>query len=456
MKQQETEIREAIARMVKELYDLRHSQERFVPGQSPVLYSGRVYDEKEMQSLVSAAVDFWLTLGPWGDKFEAQLAEFLGLKHAILANSGSSANLLALAALTSPKLKERRLSPGDEVITVAASFPTTINPIIQYGLVPVFVDIELGTYNIDASQVEQAVSRRTKAITVAHTLGNPFDLNAVLEIARKYNLYVIEDTCDALGSTYDGRLVGTFGHLSTYSFYPAHHITMGEGGAVATNSGKLAWIVRSFRDWGRDCWCDPGEDDVCRRRFDYQLGSLPQGYDHKYIYTHIGYNLKPLDLQAAIGVEQLRKLPSFIEARKRNFRRLYEGLKGYDHYLMLPRATPKSDPAWFGFPITVREDAPFTRRELVGFLETRKVATRSVFAGNILRHPAYQDVKYRVLGSLKNTDLVMNNTFFIGVYPGLNDEKIDYVLSVFDLFMTGRPPRLSRAVGPTVEADPQG
>jgi CDP-6-deoxy-D-xylo-4-hexulose-3-dehydrase len=431
----EREIRDSIAQLVKQLYELRHRQERFVPGESPVLYAGRVHDEREMQALVDCALDFWLTLGRYGANFEKSLADFLGTKHVVMTNSGSSANLLALSSLSSPMLKERRLRPGDEVITVAASFPTTVSPIIQNGLVPVFLDVELGTYNIDTSLLEEAIGKRTRAIFAAHTMGNPFDLDTVMRVAEKHSLFVIEDACDALGSSYDGRMVGTFGHLSTYSFYPAHHITTGEGGAVATMSGKLAWIVRSFRDWGRDCWCDPGEDDACRRRFSYQLGSLPYGYDHKYIYRHIGYNLKPLDLQAAIGVEQLRKLPNFMAARERNFQRLYRGLQRYEGYLILPRALPKADPCWFGFLITVREEAPFGRNHLVNFLEAHKVATRGLFAGNLLRHPAYQEVPHRVVGSLQNTDFVMANTFFIGVYPGLDDAKIDYMLSVFDRFM---------------------
>ncbi len=437
MTERENEIRAEIAARVRELYELRKSREAFHPGVSPVLYSGRVYDAAEMQALVDSALDFWLTLGPNGDEFERRLAEFLGVKHAIMVNSGSSANLLAVSALTSDKLK-RPLRPGDEVITVAASFPTTVNPIVQNGLTPVFVDIELGTYNLDTSKLEAAISDRTRAVVVAHTLGNPFDLEAVLRVVQKHDLYLIEDTCDALGSRYDGRLVGSFGHLSTYSFYPAHHITTGEGGAVATNSGKLAWIVRSFRDWGRDCWCEPGEDDVCGKRFAYQLGTLPRGYDHKYTYTHIGYNLKPLDLQAAIGIRQLKKLPDFIERRKRNFQRLYQGLEAYSRYLILPQAEAKADPAWFGFLITVRPEAGFSKNELVEYLEGHKVATRGVFAGNLIRHPAYKNVPHRIVGDLKNTDYLMNNTFFVGVYPGLDEAKVDYMLSVFHEFMAAR------------------
>ncbi len=435
----EKEIRAKISAQVKELYELRKSREGFTPGVSPVPYSGRVYDADEMQALVDSSLDFWLTLGPHGDEFERQLAEFLGVKHVVMTNSGSSANLLALSSLTSPKLKHP-LRPRDEVITVAASFPTTVNPIVQNGLIPVFVDIELGTYNPDISKLEKAISERTRAIFLAHSLGNPFDLEAVLRLVEKYDLYLVEDACDALGSRYDGRMVGSFGDLSTFSFYPAHHITTGEGGAVATNSGKLAWVVRSFRDWGRDCWCAPGEDDVCRKRFNYQLGSLPHGYDHKFTYTHIGYNLKPLDLQAAIGVQQLKKLPQFIECRNRNFRRLYQGLQRYKRQMILPQAAPKADPAWFGFLITIRPDAGFSKNELVDFLEMNKVVTRGLFAGNLIRHPAYQDVQYRVVDSLTNTDYVMSNTFFVGVYPGLDDTKVDYMLSIFDSFMATHAP----------------
>ncbi len=434
MDEQEKRIRASISAQVKELYELRRSKERFTPGVSPVPYSGRVYDAEEMRALVDSSLDFWLTLGPNGEEFERRFAEFLGVKHVIMTNSGSSANLLALSALTSPKLK-RPLQPGEEVITMAASFPTTVNPIVQNGLVPVFVDVEPGTYNLDTAKLEEAISERTRAIFVAHTLGNPFDLEAVLRVAAEHDLYVIEDACDALGSRYDSKMVGSFGNLSTFSFYPAHQMTTGEGGAVATDSGKLAWIVRSFRDWGRDCWCEPGQDDVCRKRFSYQLGSLPHGYDHKYIYTHIGYNLKPLDLQAVIGIQQLTKLPHFIECRKRNFQRLYQGLQRYSRQLMLPQAAPKADPAWFGFLITIRPDAGFSKNELVDFLEKHKVATRGLFAGNLIRHPAYRNVQYRVVDSLKNTDYIMNNTFFIGVYPGLDDPKVDYMLSVFDKFM---------------------
>ncbi len=357
------------------------------------------------------------------------------MRHAILCNSGSSANLLALSALTSPKLNERQLRPCDEVITLAAGFPTTVNPILQNLLMPVFLDIELGTYNVNVALLETAVSSRTKAIMIAHTLGNPFNLDAVLEVANKHNLWLIEDNCDAVGSTYNGRLTGSFGHLSTVSFYPAHHITMGEGGCVLTNRAKLKKLVESFRDWGRDCWCAPGVANTCGKRFGWQLGDLPEGYDHKYIYSHIGYNLKMTDMQAAVGVAQLDKLPSFIATRKQNWQLLYDGLKRYEEFFVLPEATPNSDPSWFGFLLTVRPDAPFSRNELVQYLEANQVATRLLFSGNITRQPAYQNIPYRVVGDLTNTDTVMNQTFWIGVYPRINLEMIAYVLSVFAKFL---------------------
>lgn len=433
----EKKIREEIFDKVRELYRLRKAGEKFIPGQSPVPYAGRIYDEREMISLVDSSLDFWLTLGRYGNRFEKEFAEFLGAREVILANSGSSANLLAMTALTSPKLGQKRLRPGDEVITLAAGFPTTVNPIVQNGLVPVFVDIKPGTYNIDTELLEGAVTEKTKAIFIAHTLGNPFDLGRVMEIAKKNGLFLIEDVCDALGSTYNGKYAGTFGDLATFSFYPAHHITMGEGGAVVTPDVELANIVRSLRDWGRDCWCKSGCDDSCAKRFKWKLGDLPSGYDHKYIYSHIGYNLKPVDMQPAIGVEQLKKLPDFIEKRRENFKMLYEALKGFERFFILPEATENSDPSWFGFIITVREDAPFSRDDIVGFLEDKKIATRPLFAGNILRHPAYSDVEHRVYGKLANTDIVMERAFWIGVYPGIDREKMDYILTAFNEFMLG-------------------
>jgi CDP-6-deoxy-D-xylo-4-hexulose-3-dehydrase len=364
-------LRERILELVSEFHDAEFAGGSFVPGETPVPVSGRVFDADELLNLVDSSLDFWLTTGRYAKQFELRFAKIVGVRHALLCNSGSSANLLAVSALTSKKLGDRRLRPGDEVITVAAGFPTTLNPIVLNGLVPVFVDVELGTYNLDPSQLEAAVGPRTRAIIAAHTLGNPFDLDAVLALAKKHDLWVIEDNCDALGATYDGKPTGSFGDFGTLSFYPAHHITMGEGGAVLTNRPQLKLLVESFRDWGRDCWCEPGEDDTCGLRFDYQLGSLPRGYDHKYIYSHVGYNLKVTDMQAAVGVAQLDKLPDFVAARKRNFAQLHEGLRPFEDVFLLPRATERSDPSWFGFPITIRDDATFDRRELIDHLERR-------------------------------------------------------------------------------------
>ncbi|MBT9139126.1 MAG: GDP-4-keto-6-deoxy-D-mannose-3-dehydratase / pyridoxamine-phosphate transaminase [Syntrophomonadaceae bacterium] len=403
----------------------------FVPGKSRIPYAGRVYDEEEMINLVDSALDFWLTVGRFAKQFEEEFAKFLGVKHLILTNSGSSANLLAISALTSPKLGERRLKHGDEVITTACAFPTTVNPIIQNNLIPVFVDVDVGTYNIQADKIEEALSEKTKAIFLAHALGNPFDLDKVMSIAQKYNLWVIEDTCDALGSKYKGKYTGTFGHVATFSFYPAHHITMGEGGAVLTSSPVLNKLVTSFRDWGRDCWCEPGKDNTCGKRFDWQLGDLPYGYDHKYIYSHVGYNLKLTDMQAAVGVAQLKKLPEFIEARRCNFQTLYEGLRDLEEFFILPEATPNSNPSWFGFPLAVRPEAPFTRSQVVQYLEKQKIATRLLFGGNLVRQPAYRDVRHRVIGYLKNSDFVMNHVFWIGVYPGLSQAMLEYILDCF-------------------------
>lgn len=427
-------LRQQILALVQEYYEAEHSQATFSPGESVVPVSGRMFDAAEMVNLVDSSLEFWLTTGRYAAQFEREFAQWMGVRHAILCNSGSSANLLALSALTSPKLGERQLLPGDEVITVAAGFPTTVNPIVQNHLTPVFLDIELGTYNVNVELLEAAVSPRTKAIMIAHTLGNPFDLDAVLAVANKHNLWLIEDNCDAVGATYNGRLTGSFGHLATVSFYPAHHITMGEGGCVLTRHSQLKKLVESFRDWGRDCWCDPGVANTCGTRFEWQLGDLPEGYDHKYIYSHIGYNLKMTDMQAAVGVAQLEKLPSFIEIRKRNWQLLYDGLKAYEEFFVLPQPTPNSDPSWFGFLLSVRPDAPFTRNELVQFLEANQVATRLLFSGNITRQPAFQNINYRVVGDLTQTDLVMNHTFWIGVYPRITPEMVDYVLTVFARF----------------------
>ncbi len=428
-------IRKEIFDRVAELHNLRVRQEKFNPGETRVNYAGRIYDEKEMISLVDASLDFWLTAGRYARQFEGDLARFLGIKHCLLTNSGSSANLLAISALTSPKLGSKRLLSGEEVITTACGFPTTLNPIIQNNLIPVFVDIELGTYNIQADRVEDAVTDKTKAIFIPHTLGNPADIDKIQRIAEEYNLWFIEDNCDALGSRYNGRYTGTFGHISTCSFYPAHHITMGEGGAVLTDDPHLKNIIASFRDWGRDCWCEPGCDDTCGKRFRWDMGSLPMGYDHKYIYSHIGYNLKVTDMQAAIGVEQLKKLPEFIKERRSNFRALSEGLREYEDYFVLPRATDQSEPNWFGFPILVKEGAPFNRDGIVKYLEENKIATRMLFGGNLTRQPAYKSAIYRTIDSLKNTDLVTKNLFWIGVYPGITKEKLNYVIEKFYNFI---------------------
>ena len=428
------DLRREILQMVQAYYKEAFPRRPFVPGETPVPVSGKVFDAAELTSLIDASLDFWLTTGRYAFQFEREFARFFGLRHAILCNSGSSANLLALSSLTSPKLGDRRLRPGDEVVTVAAGFPTTVNPIVQNGLVPVFLDIQPGTYNVDVARLEEAIGPRTRAAMLAHTLGNPFDVDVVLEVTQRHNLWLIEDNCDSLGSTYKGRLTGTFGHLSTVSFYPAHHITMGEGGCVLTNDSVLKTLVESFRDWGRDCWCDPGMDNTCGKRFDWQLGDLPHGYDHKYIFSHIGYNLKLTDMQAAVGLAQLRKISLFVEIRKRNWKLLYDGLKHWEKFFLLPEPTPNSEPSWFGFLITVRPEMPFNRNDLVNYLEGHKIATRLLFAGNLTRQPAYRGVPYRVVGTLSNTDLVMNQTLWIGVHPGLTEEMITYIIEAIDKF----------------------
>jgi len=414
----------------------------FKPGESAVPVSGKVIYGADVSSMVDSVLDQWFTTGRFAKDFERKLARFVGVRSASLVNSGSSANLLAVSALTSPKLGDRRLKPGDEVITVAAAFPTTVNPILQNRLVPVFVDVTLPTCEIDVTQLEAARSEKTRAVMIAHTLGNVFDLDAVMAFRQKYNLWLIEDCCDALGSTWNDRPVGTFGDIATVSFYPAHHITTGEGGAVLTDRPDLQVLIESFRDWGRDCWCDPGKDNTCGKRFDWQLGSLPCGYDHKYTYSHIGYNLKATDMQAALGVSQIEKLPHFIERRKQNFRHLYSGLKPLEDCLLLPEATPGSDPSWFGFLIGVREDAPFTRDEIIRALEARKIGTRLLFGGNILRQPAYEDCEHRVIGSLPNTNFAMDQVFWIGIYPGLTAQMLDFVVETITEFVrqpgTGR------------------
>jgi len=431
------ELRQEIASLVREYHDVQFGERPFTPGVDLTHYAGRVFDAEELCALVDSSLDFFLTANRYADRFEGELADYLGVSDALLVNSGSSANLVAVATLTSPGLRDRRLKPGDEVITVAAGFPTTVAPLVQHQLVPVFVDVTLGDYTAVPEQLERAIGPRTRAVMMAHTLGAPFDLDAVTALAKKHDLWVVEDNCDALGSRYHGRLTGTFGHLATFSFYPAHHITMGEGGAVATNDPALARIARSFRDWGRDCYCAGGENNTCGTRFSQQFGSLPFGFDHKYVYSHVGYNLKVTDMQAAIGCAQLAKLDGFIAARRANHDRLMDALRPYADRLVLPRPTPHSDPSWFGFALTVRAGAGFTRAELVAFLEARKIETRSLFAGNLLRHPAFQDIPRRVVSGLVNTDIVMNDTFFIGVYPGLDSARLDYVGSAFDRFMRG-------------------
>jgi CDP-6-deoxy-D-xylo-4-hexulose-3-dehydrase len=429
-------LRNTILSLVGE-YNKEHAREnKFIPGKTPVHYAGRVYNEKEMQAAVEASLDFWLTEGRFTEQFESHLASAIGAKHAILVNSGSSANLLALTALTSPLLGNRSLKPGDEIITVAAGFPTTINPIIQNNLVPVFIDVNIPTYNIQSQDIQKALSPKTRAIFIAHTLGNPFDVDQIMSIAHNNKLFVIEDNCDALGSTYKERFTGSFGHLSTCSFYPAHHITLGEGGAVLTSDDTLAQIVRSLKDWGRDCCCKPGTNNRCGKRFSGQNGDLPYGYDHKYVYSHIGYNLKATEFQAAIGVEQLKKLDTFCEARRKNFRLWLDSFEKYKDYFILPEATGNSNPAWFAFPLTVRrETAGFTRNDITAYLNEHLIETRNLFGGNLLRQPAYRNITYRRIGDLSNTDRIMNDTFFLGTYPGLGKEQIDYTSGIINQFL---------------------
>ena len=440
----EKELREQAIRAAIQYYNHRHRKDAtFRPGDR-VPYAGRVFDEKEIAALIDASLDFWLTTGRYAEKFEKELSAFLGVKHCSLVNSGSSANLLAFMALTSPKLGDKRIRRGDEVIAVAAAFPTTVAPLIQYGAVPVFVDVKLPTYNIDITQLEAALSSRTKAVMLAHTLGNPFDLRAVKDFCDRRDLWLIEDNCDALGSKYlwqdAWKFTGTIGHIGTSSFYPPHHITMGEGGAVYTDDSQLKRIVESFRDWGRDCWCPSGRDNTCKRRFDQQFGELPAGYDHKYVYSHFGYNLKVTDMQAAIGCAQLEKLPMFIEARKRNWRVLREGLADLVDAFILPEPTPDSDPSWFGFPLTLRERAGFSRDGIVKQLEQQGIQTRMLFAGNLLKHPCFDEMRqkkdgYRVAGSLANTDFIMNRTFWIGVYPGMTAGMVQFMIDSIRRFV---------------------
>jgi len=431
------DIRRSILDQVRRYYRARAAADAAAAAAAPkkLHYAGRVYDEREMVNLVDAGLDFFLTAGRYADKFESEFGRYLGLNHACLVNSGSSANLLALTALTSPSLGSARLMEGDEVITTACGFPTTLAPILQNRLVPVFVDVNLGDYNAIPARLEKAVGGKTRAIMMAHTLGVPFPLDTVMKLVKKHDLWLVEDNCDALGSRYRGKLTGTFGHLATFSFYPAHHITLGEGGCVATHDTQLARIVRSLRDWGRDCYCAGGENNTCGRRFSQQFGSLPYGYDHKYVYSHVGYNLKLTDMQAAIGCAQLEKLESFIAKRKKNFSLLRKLLKPFEDKLILPGADPKADPSWFAFVITVRKNAGFSRNELTGHLEKHGIETRNLFSGNLLRHPAFENIKCRTAGDLKNTDFITENTFFIGVYPGLSCADLHYIADTFKKFI---------------------
>ena len=428
--QEAAALRAEIQTLVRRYAQLAHAPRPFVAGHSRIPVSGKIFDGEEVGSLVDSALDFWLTTGRFNREFEARLAKFIGVKHCLTVNSGSSANLVAVSALTSDIMKDDRLLPGDEVITCATGFPTTVNPLIQNGLVPVFLDVDIPTYNIDVSRLEEALTRRTRAIMVAHALGNPFDLGAITAFARKHDLILVEDCCDALGATYAGQSVGTFGAFGTVSFYPAHHITMGEGGAIFTSNPIYRRAAESVRDWGRDCWCEPGFDNTCGQRFEWQLGDLPFGYDHKYTYSNLGYNLKITDMQAAVGVAQLDKLDGFVAARRRNFNSLKTRLAGLEDVLILPEATASSEPSWFGFPITLRAGSPLTRNELIKRLNAEKIDTRLLFGGNLIRQPYFKDINYRVVGELKSSDTVMNDTFWIGVYPGLTTDHIDYMVEM--------------------------
>lgn len=431
----EKKLRRQIFNLVKEFYKIKHKPMGFKPGFTRIGYAGRVFNEKEIIYLVDSALDFWLTNGRFEKEFRGRLAKYLGVKHVITTNSGSSANLLAISALTSPKLGEKGLKKRDEIITTAVAFPTTVAPIVQNKLVPVFVDTRLGNYNSDPKFIEEAISDRTKAVFLAHTLGIPFEVDKILKLCKKYDLFLIEDNCDALGAKYDNNYTGTFGEISTLSFYPAHHITTGEGGAVITNNGKIKEIIQSFRDWGRDCWCESGKDNTCGKRFGWQLGTLPSGYDHKYIYSHLGFNLKMTDMQAAIGVAQLEKLPLFIKKRQENFEKLYENFKEYEDFFILPKIPKKAEPSPFGFILTIKDGAPFSRKEIVDFLEKNLIQTRMLFVGNIVRQPCMDGVEYRIVGELKNTDKIMMDTFWIGVYPGITEEIIGYISDKINEFL---------------------
>ncbi len=428
------ELKKQILELVEQYSALQYAEKSFTAGADVIPPSGKIIGAGELKNMVEASLDGWLTAGRFNEAFEQRLGDFLGAKHVLTTNSGSSANLLAFSALTSPQLGDRAIKPGDEVISVAAGFPTTVNPILQYGAVPVFVDVHIPTYNIDSELIEAAISDKTKAIMLAHTLGNPYNLAKIVHIAKKYNLWLVEDCCDALGSTYDGKLVGSFGDIGTLSFYPAHHITMGEGGAVFTNNSDLKRIIESFRDWGRDCYCQPGKDNTCGKRFGWQLGTLPFGYDHKYTYSHLGYNLKISDMQAACALAQMDRLPGFVEVRKRNFNILKDRLKTCEEFLILPEATTGSDPSWFGFPITIRDEAGIARVDLLKYLDQYKIGTRLLFAGNLTRQPYFKGNTHRVSGDLTNTDKVMNNTFWVGVYPGLNEDMLSFIVEKIEAF----------------------
>lgn len=427
MKPTPTETREAIHNLARDYGRYSVSAPDFVPGTTPIPPSGKVITSEDLEFMIEAVLDGWLTTGRFNDAFEQELADYLGVGEVLTTNSGSSANLLALSALTSPKLGDRGLKPGDEVITVAAGFPTTVNPIIVNGLIPVFIDVDIPTYNIDVNQIEAALSSKTRAIMVAHTLGNPFQIDQVTELARKHNLWLIEDCCDALGSEFRRRRVGSFGDIGTLSFYPAHHITMGEGGAVFTSNPELAVLIESFRDWGRDCYCAPGKENTCGKRFGWQLGELPIGYDHKYIYSHVGYNLKITDIQAACGLSQLKKIEEFVQKRRQNFDHLSRRLASLEDFLILPQSTIHSEPAWFGFPLTIKETAGTGRNDLLEYLDQRRIGTRLLFAGNLTKQPYFSKIAYRVASTLRNTDVIMSSTFWLGVYPGLSTEMLDYV-----------------------------
>jgi len=427
-------IRNEILSLVNNYSDINFKQKEFIPGVSEVPVSGKVIGSLELKNMVESSLDGWLTTGRFNEQFEKKLANFLGIKCLLTVNSGSSANLIAFSTLTSPKLKERAIQKGDEVITVAAGFPTTVNPIIQFGAIPVFIDVKIPTYNIDENLVEEAITNKTKAIMLAHTLGNPFNVKKIKEICDKYNLWLIEDSCDALGSKFNNQNVGTFGDLATLSFYPAHHITMGEGGAVFTNSKKLERIAESFRDWGRDCYCEPGKDNTCNKRFDWQLGDLPFGYDHKYTYSHLGYNMKITDMQAACGLAQLDRLEGFIKNRKKNFDFLYENLKDMDDFLILPKAETNSEPSWFGFPLSLKKNNHHNRNDLIKYLNDKKIGTRLLFSGNLIKQPYMKNINFKIHKNLNNTDFIMESTFWVGLYPALSNKHLEYTISIIKKF----------------------